>query len=85
MNYGCVPIVSNISCISDYVQNNKNGFLIEKPTKVYLKEKIEEAILLNKNVFEQWINNNYDKAKKFTYKYYNFRLKKEILNNQTKD
>jgi glycosyltransferase involved in cell wall biosynthesis len=32
MNFGCVPIVSDVSCISQYVKNDYNGFLIQTNT-----------------------------------------------------
>ena len=30
MNFGCIPIVSDISCIRQYIINGKNGFLINQ-------------------------------------------------------
>ena len=29
MNYGCIPIVSDVSCINQYISNKENGFLIQ--------------------------------------------------------
>ena len=42
MNYGCIPIVSDVSCISQYIQNGVNGFLIKPITskEIYKKNTI---------------------------------------------
>ncbi|TMM31338.1 glycosyltransferase [Polaribacter aestuariivivens] len=80
MNYGTIPIVSNISCIDQYIQNNKNGYLLEKPFGISLINKIEESLKLEEKTFLNWIKFNYKLSEKFTYTYYNKRIKKEIFN-----
>ncbi|MFT5214728.1 MAG: glycosyltransferase involved in cell wall biosynthesis [Patiriisocius sp.] len=79
MNYGCIPIVSDISCIGEYIKDNTNGYLLNPNTIEVLKIKISEAICLNKEVFTEWINYNYLIAEKFTYTYYNKRIEIEIF------
>jgi len=80
MNYGCVPIVSDISCISDYVKDNINGFLIHPIKTKTLTNKILEALSLDKIRYKTWIDVNYHIAEKFTYSYYNQRIITEIFN-----
>ncbi|QTE23057.1 glycosyltransferase [Polaribacter cellanae] len=80
MNYGAVPIVSNISCIEQYIKNNKNGFLLEKPFSLNLMNAIKESLKLENQTFLSWINFNYKLSGKFTYSYYNKRVKKDIFN-----
>ena len=80
MNFGCIPIVSNVSCIGDYIKNDENGFLIEPNTSEMLKNKIIEAIGLEPVLYIKWIEYNYKIAEKFTYDYYKKRILREIFN-----
>ena len=79
MNYGCIPIVSDVSCISQYIQNGVNGFLIKPITSKEIIKKIQLAIKLNGNEKEIIKKYNYELAEKFTYEYYNHRIKNEIF------
>lgn len=79
MNFGCIPIVSNISCIGQYVQNEKNGYLIEENTVENLVSVFNNALDIDEDTFKTYINSNYKIAEKFTYQYYNTRIKTEIL------
>jgi len=79
MNFGCVPIVSEISCINQYIQNNKNGFLINPISVEELKIMIEKSLKLSNKEFKAYSQMNYNLAEKFTYAYYLERIKKEIL------
>ena len=79
MNYGCIPIVSDVSCISQYIQNGVNGFLIKPITSKEIIKNIQLAIKLNGNEKEIIKKYNYELAEKFTYEYYNHRIKNEIF------
>ena len=79
MNYGCVPIVSEVSCINQYIQHNYNGFLINPISVDNLKIMIEKSLKLSNKEFKSYANINYKLAKKFTYAYYLKRIQKEIL------
>ena len=80
MNYGCVPIVSDISCISQYVRHEKNGFLISPLTTQELYKNIKKASTLPKNLYSEMILNNYMLAERFTYNYYEERIVRNIFN-----
>ena len=82
MNFGCIPIVSNVSCIGQYIQNNCNGFLIDPITVENIKEEIEKSLLLKNSDFENYIKINYELAKKFTYDYYLQQIQNKILNKE---
>ena len=79
MNYGCIPIVSDVSCISQYIQDGSNGFLINPITpeaiqkKIYLAKKLSSAEIIKMNKY------NFELAEKFTYEYYNHRIINEIF------
>lgn len=79
MNYGCIPIVSDISCISQYVEDGFNGFLIHPITfeevrkKINLVKKLSSAEIIKMNKY------NFELAEKFTYEYYNHRIINEVF------
>ena len=80
MNFGCIPIVSDVSCISDYIKDDKNGFLLETLNADNLISKIDKAIKLEPQQFLEWSAKNYILAEKFTYTHYNQRIESEIFN-----
>ena len=75
MNYGCLPIVSNISSIGHYVQSGCNGFLLDTIAVDSLIISIRDVLNLKHLVFSQMIQNQNEKPNKFTYSYYNNRIK----------
>ncbi|MGK0308492.1 MAG: glycosyltransferase involved in cell wall biosynthesis [Urechidicola sp.] len=79
MNYSCVPIVSNVSCINQYIENKKNGFLIEPNTVVVLKKIILQSLSLSKKEYNEINRINYILAEKFTYANYNARISNELF------
>ena len=79
MNYGCIPIVSDVSCISQYIQNGVNGFLIKPITSKEIIKNIQLAIKLKDNEKEKIKKYNFELAEKFTYEYYKHRIKNEIF------
>ena len=79
MNYGCVPLVSNVSCIEQYIENNTNGFLIKPNTVEELIKVIEKALNTQNEIYQHMLIKNYILAEKFTYKYYNNRILSEII------
>ena len=79
MNFGCIPIVSDVSCISQYIQNEINGFLINPITSKEIIKKIYLAMRLNNNEKEKIKKYNFELAKKFTYEHYINRITKEIF------
>ncbi len=79
MNYGCIPIVTNVSCIGEYIYHNENGVLMEKVSSKNIKTALLQSFAINQNGFDKIINSNYKLASIFTYERYNDRIKKEIF------
>ena len=79
MNFGCVPIVSDVSCINQYITHKKNGFLLFPIEVNQLKENIVNSINLDMMIYKYMIESNYKLSKKFTYLYYNKRIITEIF------
>lgn len=79
MNFCCIPISSNVSCIDQYINHGQNGYLIEPNTSEKLKTILEAAVSMTNNVFLETINNNYMFSKAFTYNDYVRRIQLEIF------
>lgn len=70
MNYGTIPVISDISCIDQYISHNENGYLINSISVKGVTSVIEEALKLNKSKFIEMLHYNYSLSNKFTYAYY---------------
>jgi glycosyltransferase involved in cell wall biosynthesis len=80
MNFGCIPIVSDVSCIGQYIKNNENGLLIEPLTTSVLLTSLNQSLEMPKSVFKNIVLRNYNQASKFTYSYYQQRITNNIFN-----
>ena len=78
-SYGCVPIVSNLSSISQYINNNISGVLIDDLTQSNIKSVLSklsnkrEKLMSMASSALKWVS-------LFTYSRYVFRIEKEIIN-----
>ncbi|MBD0823885.1 glycosyltransferase family 4 protein [Aestuariibaculum marinum] len=79
LNFGCVPVVSNVSAIGQYIENGKHGVLIEELTQACLVSKLEECINMDINKFKSLITQQGPFYHQFSYKHYNQRILKEVL------
>lgn len=79
MNYGCLPIVSNVSSISHYIKNFENGFLMEDLTVSALNACLLNLFTLKQTDYSQMTSTSMDFINSFSYTYYNQRLVKDIL------
>lgn len=79
MNFGCVPIVSDVSAIGQYIEHSKNGFLIDPLNVDTLVSIFEESLKIDTTLFKEMQKINYKLAEKFTYEYFIKRIKKEIF------
>lgn len=82
MSYGCIPIVSNISSIDQYV-NKKNGIVLKTLEPSGLVKIIKE-ILLNRDELKKKALACINLAKSFSYEAYNKKILKMILKNDYK-
>lgn len=79
MNFGCLPIVSNISSIGQYVKEGENGFLISPVNEDQVKDSIEKALLLSNQDYKLLVSNCKFIVSKFSYPYYVSRIKKLVF------
>ncbi|WP_138434678.1 glycosyltransferase [Winogradskyella algicola] len=75
MNFGCLPIVSNISSIGQYVKDGKNGFLISPVNEGNVIKVISKALLMPSGNFRLFVIENEEIVRKFSYMYYVERIK----------
>jgi glycosyltransferase involved in cell wall biosynthesis len=76
--YGCIPVVTDISSIGQYVKNGDNGFLLDpgKLKPLYLETKLLEA--MGNSDLRSIALRAYDLSEKFTFEHYNERVKQII-------
>lgn len=78
MNFGCVPIVSDISSIGQYIDDG-NGYLIQELTANSLKDILIEAMSAPEEILKQKALEGYSITHNFTFENYRNRIFKEIL------
>lgn len=81
LNYGCVPVVSNVSAIGQYIQDGVQGFVIDDLTVEHLSQKLQTCLNLKQDDYRHMITQPYNYYYRFTYSFYNNRLRNEILEN----
>jgi glycosyltransferase involved in cell wall biosynthesis len=79
MNFGCIPIVSNVSCIGQYIKHGINGYLIDPNTSEVLKEILLVLPEISEEHFQKMLKNNYELVEVFTYEHYNNQISATIL------
>jgi glycosyltransferase involved in cell wall biosynthesis len=79
MNYGCIPIVSDVSSIGCYIKDNKNGFLIKTLNSASVIAVLRPFLNLSESDYARIIHSDNTKLDTFSYNYYNQRIKTEIL------
>ncbi len=78
MNFGCVPIVSNISSIGQYV-HEENGYILSSPTK---EEVLKVLAALGQSSPQSILDkakNGHEAISRFTFEFYNRRIVQEII------
>ncbi|WP_051205417.1 glycosyltransferase family 4 protein [Salinimicrobium xinjiangense] len=79
MNYGCLPIVSDVSCIDQLVKDGENGFLLMPITKERLFSVLEKSFLLKEAEYREIVTRNYMLSSKFTFNSFLNEVKEKIL------
>jgi glycosyltransferase involved in cell wall biosynthesis len=77
MNFGCIPIVSNVSSIGQYVQ--KSGYLIDPIDSRALTEAIVKATTDTVFLLQEKAKAGHTVTEKFTFEHYNNRVLSELL------
>jgi glycogen synthase len=80
MAYGCVPIVSKVSCLEDYITDGENGYLLNKLTPDALVHSLNRLHKITASELKSLRLKNYNFAQRFTYEYYTQAINKKIIN-----
>ncbi|TQD33830.1 glycosyltransferase [Haloflavibacter putidus] len=78
MNYGCIPIVSDVSSIGQYI-NQKNGFIVNPTTSEKLEEIFSTLAQTKKEELQNKAEKAYAVSEAFTFEHYRHRIQTEIL------
>jgi len=77
--YGCVPIVSNISSISQVIEDGINGFLLDQLDSNNISSKIETFLRLSLEKKKEMAINASQSYFDFSYEHFVNRISKDIL------
>ena len=79
LNFGCIPIVSDVSSIKQYISHGENGFILQNMSENDLTLIIQRVLNFSLNDYSGFFHNVIELSEKFSYAYYNKRIKSEIL------
>jgi glycosyltransferase involved in cell wall biosynthesis len=78
LSYGCVPVVSNVGSIDQYINEN-NGIILVERTPKYINMAIEK-LLSCRTSLKKMAKNGLKTSELFTYEKYNKRIENIVLN-----
>jgi glycosyltransferase involved in cell wall biosynthesis len=78
--YGCLPVVSDVGSIGDYVKNETNGFIWKKDGPIRFSTVLESALTLHPKELQKKSNDLLQLAEMFTFENYLCKLETFILN-----
>jgi glycosyltransferase involved in cell wall biosynthesis len=76
---GCLPVVSDVSSLSQYVVNGKNGFLWNPGGEKSFSDTCAEALSSDNSTYTRMVESGLQQASLFTYARYRDRIIKDIL------
>lgn len=79
LNYGCVPIVSNVSSIGQYIKDGVHGVLLDDLSEAYLADKLQECLNITPERFKGFVSQPETFYYKFSYAHYNKRIRELLL------
>jgi len=79
LNFGCLPIVSDVSSIGHYIHHGTNGFLLKRIDEDGLREALERFLNLTEKDYNRMICSSANLIQKFTYAWYLERLQTDVL------
>ena len=82
MASGCVPVVSDISCIREYIKHGKNGFVLYNTNASAIYSVLKRLFCISNDIFKYIISSNQEKAKQFTYEHNNQKLLELVVKDE---
>lgn len=83
MNFGCVPVVSNLSSIGHYIKPGQQGYLLDVVTTEALERLLKKLLYLCEHDYRVLLEQVPQMVKLFTFTHYNHRIATELLNIKT--
>ena len=80
MNFRCIPVVSNVSSISQYVLHKKNGYVLPDVSNASIISALEYVFSLKDSDYEELMSSLKIVVTKFTFEHYNNRIVNDIIN-----
>lgn len=78
-NFGLISVVSDVSCIGQYIIDGQTGYLVPPSDEEKLLEKLQLALSLEANELKCMANNCHAMSSMFSYERYNNRIIEEIV------
>ncbi len=75
MSFGCIPIVTDISCIGQYVKEELNGFLLSDNSENEIRKKLDQISGNTKDQLSEISRKAIEVSKLFTYENYNNKIR----------
>jgi len=84
-NFGCIPLVTDVSAISQYVHHQQNGFIFSSSNRnsKYVGDLLNRV--LSETDFNSCAKNGFEMVKKFTYSAYLRLLEERVISVQKKN
>lgn len=80
MNYGCIPIVSDISAIAHYIKDQQQGLLLRPVTVVSVVKALQTLIAMEDAQYTSMLQHQEAVVKTFTFAEYHQHLQSAVLN-----
>jgi glycosyltransferase involved in cell wall biosynthesis len=77
--YGVIPVVSDVSFISDHIRHKENGFLLEDQSQAGLSDTLDQAFSRSSETLMAMARNAIQTAQDFTYSRFTQKLKQEVF------
>lgn len=78
-NYKVIPIVSPVGSIPHYLENGKNGFMMEEVSEVSLSQTFKDLLSCSSTELIEISENGHSTAHKFTFENYYQKLQQEVF------
>jgi glycosyltransferase involved in cell wall biosynthesis len=79
MAFGCIPMVSGISSIGQYIKHGDQGFLLNPITATSLVEQIRQLLSLDAQNYQRMLTLQHEVCNIFTFKHYNRMIKTQLI------
>lgn len=82
MNYGCIPLVSNVSAIGHYIHQGREGLVLADVSVPYLLEQLRLLFRLDTQAYQSILAQQRPVVARFTFAHYMQQLKTLVLKHE---